>query len=110
LESISTAIFGKKPIQAMLTPYSLCTDGGDRIFVADSNGQCVHVFDLKTRKYARWTPSKGNQFSQPVGVAYETALRRLYVSDSVGATIHMFDGNGKYLGKTLPDLFKRPTG
>src|SRR5215212_7314474 len=48
-EAIGSAIFGKKPERAMLTPYAACTDGGDRVFVADSGAQCVHVFDLKTR-------------------------------------------------------------
>jgi DNA-binding beta-propeller fold protein YncE len=110
LEAISSAIFGKKPERAMLTPYAVCTDGGDRVFVADSNAQCVHVFDLKSRKYASWRPRKPQRFSQPVGVAYESGLRRLYVSDSVGGAIHMFEGDGKYLGQTLAGLFQRPTG
>jgi DNA-binding beta-propeller fold protein YncE len=111
LEAIGGAIFGKKSAHAMLTPYSVCTDGGKRVFVADSNAQLVHVFDLGTRRYAQWTPKKPIRFSQPVGVAYDTGLGRLYVSDSVGATVHIFDGrNGKYLGQTLPDLFQRPTG
>lgn len=110
LEAIGGAIFGKKAASAMLTPYAICTDGGNRIFVADSNAQVVHVFDLDTRKYAQWTPKKPQRFSQPVGVAYDTGLRRLFVSDSVGATVHMFDRAGKYLGHTLPSLFSRPTG
>ena len=111
LEAIGGAIFGKKSAHAMLSPYSVCSDGRDRIFVADSNAQLVHVFDLSTRRYAQWTPKKPMKFSQPVGVAYDTGLSRLYVSDSVGATVHIFDGrNGKHLGQTLPNLFQRPTG
>ena len=110
LEAIGSAIFGKKSARAMLTPFAVCTDGHDRLFVADSNAQVVHVFDLQTRRYAMWRPASPARFSQPVGVAYESALGRLYVSDSVGATVHMFDRAGKYLGQTLPGLFKRPTG
>jgi DNA-binding beta-propeller fold protein YncE len=111
LEALGGAIFGKKSARAMLTPYAICTDGGKRIFVADSNAQLVHVFDLTTRRYAQWTPKKPVRFSQPVGVAYDTGLGRLYVSDSVGATVHIFDGaSGKHLGQTLPNLFSRPTG
>jgi DNA-binding beta-propeller fold protein YncE len=110
-EAIGGALFGKKSAQAMLTPYAVCTDSGDRVFVADSNAQLVHVFDLSTRRYAQWTPKKPRRFSQPVGVAFDTARRRLYVSDSVAATVHIFDGDsGKHLGQTLPDLFARPTG
>jgi hypothetical protein len=111
LEALGGAIFGKKSAHAMLTPYAVCTDGGDRIFVADSNAQVVHVFDLTTRRYAQWTPKKPQRFSQPVGVAYDPGLKRLYVSDSIGATVHIFDAtNGKHLGHTLPNLFSRPTG
>jgi DNA-binding beta-propeller fold protein YncE len=111
LEAVGGAIFGKKGEHAMLTPYSVCTDGGERVFVADSNAQVVHVFDLATRRYAQWTPPKPLRFTQPVGVAYDIALRRLFVSDSVGAAVHMFDGgSGKHLGQTRPNLFVRPTG
>src|SRR5689334_15781810 len=35
-EGLGAAIFGKKPTYSMLTPYALCTDNGDRLFVADS--------------------------------------------------------------------------
>lgn len=111
LEAVGGAIFGKAAERAMLTPYAVCTDGGKRIFVADSNAQLVHVFDLATRRYARWTPPKPRRFAQPVGVAYDAALDRLYVSDSVAATVHIFDGrSGKHVGQTLPNLFQRPTG
>src|SRR5688500_9473666 len=77
LEAIGGAIFGKKSAFAMLTPYSVCTDEGKRVFVADSNAQLVHVFDLATRRYAQWAPKKPLRFSQPVGVAYDLGLRRL---------------------------------
>jgi DNA-binding beta-propeller fold protein YncE len=110
LEAVGRALFGKKSERAMLTPFAVCTDGGDRLFVADSNAQLVHVFDMKTRVYAAWKPAKPARFTQPVGVAYDAAVGRLFVSDSVGAAVFMFDSRGKYLGQTLPQLFKRPTG
>ena len=43
----------------MLTPYAVCTDGQDRLFVADTNAQTVHVFDLRTRRYEQWKPAEG---------------------------------------------------
>src|SRR4051794_8266638 len=39
---IGEVLFGKKDVASMLSPYALCTDGGDRLFVADSNEQMVH--------------------------------------------------------------------
>ena len=111
LEALGRAIFGKKGEHAMLTPFAVCTDGADRIFVADSQAQIVHVFDLSTRRYRALMPPPPLRFTQPVGLAYDTALRRLYVSDSVGAAVHIFDGdNGRHLGETRPNLFVRPTG
>src|SRR4051795_8525300 len=37
--ALGDAIFGKKSDASMLSPYALCTDGADRLFVADSNAQ-----------------------------------------------------------------------
>ena len=110
LEALGGAIFGKKPRRAMLTPFAACTDGENRLFVADSNAQLVHVFNLKTRKYAAWVPKKPKRFSQPVGVAFDTSRRRLFVSDSVGGTVYIFNDGGDPIGETLPGLFSRPTG
>src|SRR5687767_14539961 len=68
LDSIGGAIFGKKPIHSMLTPFATCTDQKNRLFVADTNAQVVHVFDLSTRKYERWQPAPKRPFAQPVGI------------------------------------------
>lgn len=110
LEAVGRAMFGRKATYTMLSPYAVCTDGADRVFVADSQAQLVHVFDLRTRKYARWKPAKPRRFTQPVGLAYDRGAGRLYVSDSVGGTVFIFDSAGKTLGETLPNLFTRPTG
>src|SRR5262245_34396582 len=71
-EALGETLFGKKSIKSMLTPYAVCTDGRDRLFVADSNAQVVHVFDLQTRVYQQWKPPEGSPpFSQPVGLAWD---------------------------------------
>jgi DNA-binding beta-propeller fold protein YncE len=94
----------------MLTPYALCTDGGDRLFVADSNAQLVHVFDLKTRRYAQWRPpEEQRQFSQPVGIAYDPA-GRLLVSDAMAGVLFAFDASGNFLGELGAEALKRPCG
>jgi DNA-binding beta-propeller fold protein YncE len=112
-KGIGRALFGKESTHAMLTPFALCTDGGERLFVADSNAQVVHVFDLQSRQYQQWKPDKqGQQFTQPVGVAWDPLSRRLYVADSVGATVWAFDAEGAFLGP-LPiaaGQLKRPCG
>lgn len=106
--SLTRAIFGKEPAHSMLAPYAVCTDGGSRLFVADSQAQCVHLFDLQTRKYQKITPPAPQRFSQPVGVAWDPA-GRLFVSDSVGGTIYIFDASMNLAGTITAEL-NRPAG
>ncbi|CAN5464646.1 6-bladed beta-propeller [soil metagenome] len=109
-ELLREAIFGKEPVQFMLTPFAVCTDNVDRLFVADSNAQCVHVFDLRTRKYAQWRPGNAEKrFGQPVGIAYDPG-GRLLVADSVAGCIYVFAADGKYAGTLGEGLLKRPCG
>jgi DNA-binding beta-propeller fold protein YncE len=110
-QQLAEALFGKGDVQSMLSPYALCTDGGDRLFVADSNAQIVHVFNLKTRQYAQWAPANANKrFSQPVGIAFDPLSKRLAVADSVGGCICMFDETGKYQGDVGRGALARPCG
>lgn len=99
-QQVGEAMFGRGRCKSMLTPYALCTDGADRLFVADTNAQIVHVFDLRTRKYARWAPANSEKrFAQPVGAAWDPSGNRLFVADSVGGCLHAFDAIGRYLGE-----------
>ncbi|HVT83232.1 MAG TPA: 6-bladed beta-propeller [Phycisphaerae bacterium] len=114
-EAMGQAIFGKKESRSMLSPLAVCTDHADRLFVADSNAQLIHVFDFKSRQYSQWTPGKGHTpFSQPVGVAWDAPRARLLVSDSVAAAIDTFDKEGRYTGHFGGDLadktLQRPVG
>lgn len=110
LDRVRQAIFGKPDVHALVMPFAVCTDGADRLFVADSTAQLVQVFDLKTRHYAAWKPGeKDPPFSQPVGIAWDPA-GRLLVCDSVAAVIFVFDGQGQYQGQIGRGLLKRPCG
>lgn len=109
-QRVGAALFGREAALTMLSPLAVCTDGADRVFVADSNAQLVHVFDLATRKYQRWRPpEKLGAFSQPVGLAWDPA-GRLLVSDSVQAAILVFGTRGEYLGALAGDRLSRPCG
>lgn len=110
-EKMGQAIFGKKPTYAMLSPYAACSDGVNRLFVADSNGQFVHVFDMKTRKYERWTPKTGEKrFAQPVGITFDTVNNHLIVADSVAARLFIFDTKGNQVGEYGAGVLTRPAG
>lgn len=108
-EQVGKTLFGSKSQYAMLSPYAVCTDGHDRVFVADSNAQLVHVFDLKKRTYARWSPKSSKHFDQPVGLAYDPA-GRLFVSDSVAKLIYVFDTKGNEIGRYGAGYLTRPAG
>jgi DNA-binding beta-propeller fold protein YncE len=102
-------IFGEEPPQSMLSPLGLAF-AGSRLFVADSNGQVLHVFDLESRKYMRWQPGKGQApFSMPVAVAAEPSGGAL-VSDSVAGVVLRFDAAGACTGVLGKGLLKRPCG
>ncbi len=109
-EALAESVLGKAPIRSMLTPYAVCSDGGSRLFVADSNAQLVHVFDLKTRKYEQWKPKdKEPPFSQPVGVAWDPQ-GTLFVADSVGGRIYAFDSKGNVRAVIAGSIVSHPCG
>lgn len=110
LDTIGQAIFGKPDRHAMVTPFAVCTDGADRLFVADSSSRVVHVFDLARRRYDQWKPdAKQPQLVQPVGIAWDTS-GRLLVADAVAACIFAFDTKGQYQGQVGRGALKRPCG
>ncbi|MHC4770077.1 MAG: 6-bladed beta-propeller [Planctomycetota bacterium] len=119
---LGEGLFGKKDVHSMLSPFALCTDGGERLFVCDSNAQVVHVFDLESRVYAQWRPSaeggdggpkakepEAEPFSQPVGVAWDPQ-GRLLVSDSVAGCVFIFDADGSCIGRVGSGILTRPSG
>jgi DNA-binding beta-propeller fold protein YncE len=125
LERLGETLFGKKETETFVSPMAVCTDGppfggipgrgtgGDRVFIADSNGQAIHVLDMKTRVYQRWAPTEPSQrLTLPVAVAFdpEPAPGRLLVSDSVAGEIAVFDMEGKRTGTLGTGLLKRPCG
>jgi sugar lactone lactonase YvrE len=109
-QGIKETLFGKDTTRSMLTPYALCMDENNRVFVCDSNAQVVHVFNLDTREYEQWKPDEtGVPFAQPVGIAYDPA-GRLLVSDAVAGVIHVFDDNGSDLGTLGDEYLTKPSG
>jgi DNA-binding beta-propeller fold protein YncE len=109
-QGMGEALFGREDVRSMLTPYALCIDDADRLFVCDSNAQVVHVFDLERRTYETWRPpEEAGSFAQPVGIAIDE-LGHLLVADSVAGTVFAFDRRGRYLGDFDGEHVIRPTG
>jgi len=110
MKSVNRTMFGEEPTQSLLTPYAVCTDNKDRLFIADSNAQLIHVLNLKTRAYTQWKPTGGKQFTQPVGIAYDRPTARLLVADSIGGAIFVFDDHGKFTAEIGRGVLQRPCG
>ena len=110
LTQLGNAVFGSgEQAYAFVNPMAVCTDGVSRVFVADSGDHVIHVMDLDTRKYARWTPT-GRALIAPVGLAYDGAGRRLLVADSSAKVVFIFDSDGKFVGELGSGQFKHPCG
>jgi sugar lactone lactonase YvrE len=74
---------GPRPPSRLITPHAVAVnDDGQRVAVADTNGKCVHVFDLQRRQYRRLEicDADGTRFECPVGVAWSGDT--LYAADS----------------------------
>jgi DNA-binding beta-propeller fold protein YncE len=109
-KGLAEVVFGKEPAHGMLSPLAVCTDTHSRVFVADSNAQVIHVFDLASRRYSQWRPGeKQPRLSQPVALAHDPA-GRLLVSDSVAGVIVVFDDSGTCTGTMAGDALNRPCG
>ncbi len=107
---IGRFLFGKEAPQEMVSPRGVCTDGKDRLFVADDALKGVHVFDLDTREYALWLPPQtATPFVEPISCAWDP-LGRLLVSDSASGVIHAFGRRGEHLGTLGSGALRRPCG
>jgi DNA-binding beta-propeller fold protein YncE len=108
--AIGEVLFGRKADRSMLSPYGVCTDDRDRLFVCDSNAQVVHVFDLGRRTYEQWRPGETEPpFSQPVGAVVDPR-GRLLVADPVAGMVFIFDDTGALMGTLGGDALQRPCG
>lgn len=108
-DAIHDALFGRKPVMGMLHPFAVESDGAGRLYVADSGGRVVHVFDLTKRRYEQWAPAPPAGFVYPVGLA-RAADGRLFVADSAASLIWVFDAAGNTLDAWGQDELIRPCG
>jgi DNA-binding beta-propeller fold protein YncE len=94
---------GKPRVQA---PYGVATDSQGRIYVADSKGGAIFVFDLDNKK----VEYRGSQKLQlPSGLAVDDS-DRLFVSDSESHIIFVFKPDGGVEGVFGADRLVRPVG
>lgn len=108
---LGDALFGRDQPIVLQTPSAVCSDGADRLFVADPAEQAVCVFDLARRTFTQWRPPKNRPpaLNQPVALACDPS-GRLLVSDADSARILAFSSSGVFRGEFATGRFTRPCG
>jgi tripartite motif-containing protein 71 len=68
------------------------------VYVADSGNARVQKFDRHGAFVAEWGGAGDGpgQFTQPTGIAYDSAHSRVYVLDSAADRLQAFDADGKF--------------
>lgn len=107
LRRVWEVIAGSTGVQ-IRRPYGVAVDPDGRLYVADSTGRVVHVFDRKEQSYRVIERIGPRRFEMPIGVA-AAADGTVFVSDSELRTVAVFAKNGKLLRELGRDLL-RPTG
>lgn len=108
-EGIGELLFGKSKIGVLVAPSDVAIDRSDRLYVTDSAGAAVHIFDLYKRRYKQFTEmDRGEKLLKPV--ALTIVGNRIYVVDSVLRKVCVFDDNGKFIFSFGREHFTRPSG
>lgn len=93
LESLVDLFVGEKAPAVMYGPSAVwVSDDGSRVFVADSGGRCVHVFDLDSREYELLNSGNGEPFLSPRALCGGPG-NTFFLVDSEAARVYQFDAD-----------------
>ncbi len=96
--------------KGLAKPFAVAADRG-RVFVSDTVGRKVAVFDFADRRYYEIGARGVGELVKPLGVALDRTNELVYVVDSTAKRVVVFDYEGTYRtamgGK---DLLRRPSG
>ena len=108
-KAVNTILGREEYGEQMLRPYGIFADS-EIIYVTDPGVACIHIFDVKRKKYSRICEIDGEALMSPIGITVN-AKGQIFLSDSVLKNVFVFDREGKYLRSIVPpDGFIRPTG
>jgi DNA-binding beta-propeller fold protein YncE len=108
-QGLGELLFGKSKIGVLVAPSDVAIDRNDRLFVTDSAGAAVHLFDLNKRTYKQFANLAGQEkLLKPVGLTIVD--NRIYVVDSILRKVCVFDKNGKFTFSFGQEHFTRPSG
>ncbi|MFO0974135.1 MAG: 6-bladed beta-propeller [Phycisphaerae bacterium] len=88
-------------------PTGVAVSPQERVFVADPPAGCVHLLDLRTRRYRALRSAGATPLVAPADVAIGDG--RVFVSDAGRGVIDVFSESGDYQS-TWPATLRRPAG
>lgn len=95
----------------------IALDDSGQIFVIDSKGRNVQIFDANGAYVSRFDSlgSAAGQFRYPSGIAFEKVSKQIVVIDSLGGMVQFFDTKGSFVRSigsngTGPLKFMHPYG
>jgi DNA-binding beta-propeller fold protein YncE len=105
LTKLVTLLVGDEPPPVMAQPYGMAVGDDRRVYVADTVGGVVHVYDLEKRSYSAIHLTAQSL----IGIA--AVGRRLYVTDSAADRLLCVDLKGRVIwSRGVREGFVRPTG
>lgn len=110
LEKLGALLVGKKEPDPLYGPRAVvCSPDGQRVWIADPGGRCLHLFDLERRKYLKITKAGDAHLLAPVCVC-PGPPGSIYVCDSEATTINeLSDRDGTLIAALrLPEEIERP--
>lgn len=109
-ELLSRIFAGKKPPSPLYGPRTVAvTSDGNKIWVADPGGRCIHLFDLSARTYKKIERVGMSHLLTPVAVCPGPA-GSIFVADSEAVAVHrLSDRDGGWIESLrLPEELLRP--
>lgn len=94
-------------VHAFSRPFDVAFDERDNVCFTDTGNGSVCYYNVKSRKYRRWTKVGRHRFIMPVSVAKRGAV--IYVADSEAGKVIAFLADGKPLFE-IADGLEHPVG
>ncbi|MFZ5947198.1 MAG: 6-bladed beta-propeller [Stygiobacter sp.] len=107
---ILESLLGEEKSDALQKPYGVAVSNGEKVYVTESSGGRVFVFDLKNSKLSFIGNSSFGSLAMPLGIATDSA-GNVYVSDVMQKAILIFNSNGDMiLSIGEEDKMQNPAG
>jgi sugar lactone lactonase YvrE len=101
---------GRKPPQPLYGPRAVTvTSGGNKLWVGDLGGRCIHLFDLENRSYRKIENAGVHRLLTPVALC-PGPVGSIFVCDSEAVAIHrLSERDGSWIQSLrLPEEMQRP--